>query len=56
MSKKQTDWYLSQAAECRVLAEKDTDPRIKEFHKSEAERWLRLADLADSAWPPFPVL
>jgi len=41
------EWYRAQAAACLALAEASSDPRIKAFNKSEAERWARLAELAE---------
>jgi DNA-binding response OmpR family regulator len=40
-------WYRAQAAECAALAEKATDPLIKEFNQAEADRWLRLAEVVE---------
>jgi hypothetical protein len=39
-------WYRAQAAEYSALAEKATDP-IKAFKQAEADRWVRLAELAE---------
>jgi hypothetical protein len=47
MDGKNADWYRKQAAACLAQAAAATDPRIKEFNQAEAERWLRLAELAD---------
>ncbi len=41
------EWFRAQAAECLARAEKATDPRIKAYEQSEAERWLKLVDLAE---------
>jgi hypothetical protein len=51
MNGKNAAWYRAQAAACLASAEKATDPRIKEFNRAEAERWLRLAELADKQKP-----
>jgi hypothetical protein len=48
VSQKNAEWYRAQAAECLERAEKATDARIKEFNRAEADRWLRLAEMADS--------
>jgi len=47
MNQQNADWYRAQASECLARAEKATDSRIKEFNQSEAERWLRLAEVAE---------
>jgi hypothetical protein len=47
MDQQDADWYRARAAECAALAQKATDPRIKEFNQAEAERWLRLAEVAE---------
>jgi hypothetical protein len=51
MDEKNAEWYRAQAAECSALAEKATDPRIKAFNQAEADRWLRLAELAEKLKP-----
>jgi hypothetical protein len=51
MDEKNAEWYRAQAAECSALAEKATDPRIKAFNQAEADRWLRLAELAEKKKP-----
>jgi hypothetical protein len=51
VSQKNAEWYRAQAAECLERAEKATDARIKEFNQAEADRWLRLAEMADSQKP-----
>jgi hypothetical protein len=52
VDQKKSQWYRRQAAECTALAEKASDPRVKEFHRAEAERWLRLAELAEKDETP----
>jgi hypothetical protein len=47
MDRQNAEWYRTQAAACLALAEKATDPLIKAFNQAEAERWLRLAELAE---------
>jgi hypothetical protein len=47
MDRQNAEWYRTQAAACSALAEKATDPLIKAFNQAEAERWLRLAELAE---------
>jgi len=51
MDEKNAEWYRCQAAECSALAEKATDPRIRAFSQAEADRWLRLAELAEKKKP-----
>ncbi len=51
MDQKNADWYRMQAAACLARVEAATDVRIKEFNQAEAERWLRLAELADKPKP-----
>jgi hypothetical protein len=51
MDQKNAEWYRGQAAACLARAEAATDPRIKELNQAEAERWLRLAELADRPKP-----
>jgi hypothetical protein len=51
MNQKNAAWYRAQAEACLARAEKATDPRIKEFNRAEAERWLRLAELAEKQKP-----
>ncbi len=51
MNGKNAAWYRAQAESCLASAEKASDPRIKEFNRAEAERWLRLAELADKQKP-----
>jgi hypothetical protein len=48
---KNAEWYRGQAAECSALAERAIDPRIKAFNQAEADRWLRLAELAEKKKP-----
>ncbi len=47
MNDKNAAWYRAQAEACLERAEQATDHRIKEFNRAEAERWLRLAELAE---------
>jgi hypothetical protein len=51
MNVKNAAWYRAQAEPCLARAETATDPRIKEFNRAEAERWLRLAELAEKQKP-----
>jgi hypothetical protein len=51
MNQKNAAWYRAQAEACLGRAEKATDFRIKEFNRAEAERWLRLAELAEKQKP-----
>jgi hypothetical protein len=51
MNQKNAAWYRAQAEACLARAEKAVDPRIKEFNRAEAERWLRLAELAEKQKP-----
>jgi hypothetical protein len=51
MNDKNAAWYRAQAEACLARAEKATDPRISEFNRAEAERWLRLAELAEKQKP-----
>jgi hypothetical protein len=51
MNGKNAAWYRAQAEACLTRAEEATDPRIKDFNRAEAERWLRLAELADKQKP-----
>jgi hypothetical protein len=51
MDQQNAEWYRARAAECSALAEKATDPRIKAFNQAEADRWLRLAELAEKLKP-----
>jgi hypothetical protein len=37
----------ARAAECIARAEAATDSRIKSYNQSEAEMWLRLAELTE---------
>jgi len=45
---KNAEWYRVRAAECVARAEEATDSRIREFNRAEAERWLRLAEIAEN--------
>jgi hypothetical protein len=47
MNDKNVAWYRAQAEACLARAAQATDPRIREFNRAEAERWLRLAELAE---------
>jgi hypothetical protein len=47
MNDKNAAWYRAQAGACLARAKQATDPRISEFNRAEAERWLRLAELAE---------
>jgi hypothetical protein len=51
MNQQNAAWYRAQAEACLARAEEATDPRIKEFNRAEAERWLRLAELAEKQKP-----
>jgi hypothetical protein len=51
MNSKKAAWYRAQAEACLERAENATDPRIEEFNRAEAERWLRLAELAEKQKP-----
>jgi hypothetical protein len=47
VTQQNVEWYRAQAAECAALAEKAVDPKIKVFNQAEADRWLRLAEIAE---------
>jgi hypothetical protein len=51
MNQKNAAWYRAQAAECLARAANATDPRIREFNQAEAERWLRLVEIAEKQKP-----
>jgi hypothetical protein len=51
MNDKNAAWYRAQAEACLARAEQATDSRIREFNRAEAERWLRLAELAAKQKP-----
>jgi hypothetical protein len=51
MNDKNAAWYRAQAEACLARAEQATDSRIREFNRAEAERWLRLAELAEKQKP-----
>ena len=51
MNDKNVAWYRAQAEACLARAAQATDPRIREFNRAEAERWLRLAELAEKQKP-----
>jgi hypothetical protein len=51
MNDKNAAWYRAQAEACLARAKQATDPRIREFNRAEAERWLRLAELAEKQKP-----
>jgi DNA-binding response OmpR family regulator len=42
-----SSWFRGQATQCAALAENATDPLIKEFNQAQADRWLRLAEVAE---------
>jgi hypothetical protein len=51
MNDKNAAWYRAQAEACLARAAQATDSRIREFNRAEAERWLRLAELAEKQKP-----
>jgi hypothetical protein len=51
MNEKNAAWYRARAGACLARAAQATDPRIREFNRAEAERWLRLAELAEKQKP-----
>jgi hypothetical protein len=51
MDQKNAAWYRAQAVQCLARAASATDPRIREFNQAEAERWLRLAEIAEKQKP-----
>ena len=51
-SQRKADWYRAQAAECAAAAAIAIDPQIKAFNEAEAQRWLRLAEAAESQGGP----
>jgi hypothetical protein len=44
---KNHDVFRARAAECSARAAAATDPRTKEFNQTEAETWLRLAEVIE---------
>ncbi len=51
MNNKNAAWYRAQAEACLARVAQATDSRIREFNRAEAERWLRLAELAEKQKP-----
>jgi hypothetical protein len=47
MVRPDTEWYRARAAECTALEASATDPRVKAFSKTQADGWLRLAELVE---------